>query len=460
MLGALLQPEFDEMIANRRWDELRDVVRVLDPADLAEIVIDLPPESEAAVFRVLPRPVATQVFAHLPVDQQEELIHSVSGEHMREILTHMTPDDRTRLFEELPAEMTRRLLETLPAEELQTARELLGYPPESAGRYLTPRYVALRPDMPVAEALQHVRRVGRDKETLHTLYIVDAEERLLEEVRLGSLVLADPHVRVGDLHDRPLVSVRSHTPREQLVEVFRKYDRFALPVTDDDGQMLGIITTDDVLDVAAIEATEDMHKMGATGALDEPYLDVGFLAMIRKRAGWLSVLFLGEMLTASAMTFFEDQIARAVVLALFIPLIISSGGNSGSQAATLVVRALALGELRRHDWARVLWRELSTGLTLGLWLGLIGFLRVVVWQSAELLDYGPHYLRLGATIWVSLVGVVMFGTVTGSMLPIALRRLGLDPATSSTPFVATLVDVTGVLIYFGSASLLLGGTLL
>jgi magnesium transporter len=460
MLGALLQPELKEMIANSRWDDIREALSALDPADLADIVIDLPPDSGAAVFRVLPRPIATHVFSQLPVQHQEELIRSVSSEHMREILTHMTPDDRTRLFEELPAEMTRRLLEALPANELRTARELLGYPSEAAGRYMTPRYVVLRPEMTAAEALEHVRRVGRGQETLHTLYIVDGDGRLVEDVRLGSLVLAEPSVRVGELRDRPLVAVHAHMPREELVQEFQKYDRFSLPVTDDDGQMLGIITTDDVLDVATEEATEDMHKMGATGALEEPYLHVGFFAMIRKRAGWLSVLFLGEMLTASVMASFEDQIARAVVLAMFIPLIISSGGNSGSQTATLIVRSLALGELRSRDWLRVFWREFSMGAVLGAWLGLIGFLRVVAWQSSGLLDYGPHYLRIGVVVWVSLFGVVMFGTLAGSMLPIALRRLGLDPATSSTPFVATLVDVTGVVIYFGAATVLLRGALL
>jgi len=459
MLGALLQPELKEMIANGRWVDLREAVIALDPADLADIVIDLPPDSGAAVFRVLPRPIATNVFSQLPVQHQEELIQSVSSEHMREILTHMTPDDRTRLFEELPAEMTRRLLEALPANELKTARELLGYPSDAAGRYMTPRYVALRPEMTAAEALEHVRRVGLGQETLHTLYIVDGDGRLVEDVRLGSLVLAEPGVCVGDLHDRPLVAVQAQMPREQLVQEFQKYDRFSLPVTDDDGQMLGIITTDDVLDVATEEATEDMHKMGATGALEEPYPHVGFLAMIRKRAGWLSVLFLGEMMTASVMASFEDQIARAVVLAMFIPLIISSGGNSGSQTATLIVRSLALGELRTRDWTRVFLRELSTGAALGAWLGVIGFLRVVVWQMLHLYDYGPHYLRIATVVCVSLMGVVMFGTLAGSMLPMALQRLRLDPATSSTPFVATLVDVTGVLIYFGAATVLLGSAL-
>lgn len=460
MLGTLLQPELEELIAAGRWDELRATVGELHPADLAEIIIDLPEESEATVFRLLPRPLATQVFAHLPVENQEELIHSLSSEHTREILIQMTPDDRTRLFEELPAEITRRLLEILPPHELRTSRELLGYPPETAGRYMTPRYVALRPDMTVADALAHVRKVGHGQETLNTLYVVDADGKLIEDMRLGALVLAEPMTQVRDLHDRPLVAVEAHMPREDLVLEFQKYDRFALPVIDAEGQMLGIITTDDVLDVAAEEATEDMQKMGATSALEEPYLDVGFFAMLRKRGGWLSILFVGEMLTATVMAYYENQIARAVVLALFIPLIISSGGNSGSQAATLIVRALALGELRPRDWLRVLGRELSHGATLGAWLGLIGFCRVVLWQELGLLDYGPHFLLIGVVVWLSLIGVVLFGTLAGSMLPIALRRVGLDPATSSTPFVATLVDVTGVMIYFATAGLILHGTLL
>jgi magnesium transporter len=273
-------------------------------------------------------------------------------------------------------------------------------------------------------------------------------------------VLADPDNRVGDLEHRPLVSVPATTDREELLRAFKKYDRVALPVTDKDGHLLGIITADDVLDVAEQEATEDIQKIGGMEALDAPYLGVGYIQMIWKRGGWLSALFVGEMLTATAMGYFEEEIAKAVVLALFVPLIISSGGNSGSQAATLVVRSLALTELRLHDWWRVFFREVRSAASLGAWLGVIGFARIWLWQHLGWYNYGEHYLLVGLTVWVSLLGVVTFGSLAGSMLPFILRRLGFDPATSSAPFVATLVDVTGLVIYFSVAALILGGTLL
>jgi magnesium transporter len=297
-------------------------------------------------------------------------------------------------------------------------------------------------------------------ETLNVIYILDENGKLLEDVRLGSLVLADPQTVVTAIADPPLVSLLATDDRERALELFEKYDRVALPVTDALGNMLGIVTADDVLDIAESEATEDIQKLGGSEALDAPYTQVGLWSMIRKRGGWLSALFLGEMLTATAMTFFEGEIARAVVLALFVPLIISSGGNSGSQAASLIIRALALRELKLRDWFRVFRRELISGLALGFLLGVIGFFRIVLWQHLHLTNYGEHYLLLGFTVWVSLIGVVMFGTLAGSMLPFILRRLGFDPAASSAPFVATLVDVTGLCIYFLVALAILRGTLL
>ncbi|HUU96671.1 MAG TPA: magnesium transporter [Phycisphaerae bacterium] len=460
MLGTILQTDIEDLIAERRWDELADAVWALPLADLAEIVIDLPPDDEVIVFRVLSRPIAAEVFAHLPLEHQKELLQSLASEHMLAILEHMSPDDRAHLLHELPAEVTRRLLESLPPRELKATREILGYPPHTAGRYMTPQYVSLRPDMTAAEALEHVRQTGHGKETLNVLYIVDADGKLLEDLRLGALVLADRGTKVSDIEDRPLVSIPATADRDEVVRAFEKYDRFALPVTDAEGHMLGIITMDDVLDVAASKATKDIQRIGGTGALGAPYLHIGFRAIVRKRGGWLSALFLGEMLTATAMGYFQNEIARAVVLAMFVPLIISSGGNSGSQAATLIVRSLALAEVRLRDWWRVFRREVASGVTLGAWLGLIGFLRVTLWQHLHFIDYGPHYLLVAATVWISLIGVVTFGTLAGSMLPFLLRRLGLDPATSSAPFVATLVDVTGLVIYFVVAAVILHGTLL
>jgi magnesium transporter len=396
----------------------------------------------------------------LPPHHQETLLKSLTNEQMRSLLNEMTPDDQTRVLEELPPEVTRRLLAALSPAELKEARDLLGYPPETAGRYMTPEYVAIRASMTAHDALAHVRKTGRGKETVNILYVLDDKGRLTEDLRLGSLVMADPNAKVGEIHEGPTVSLTANTDREEVLRTFEKYGRIALPVTDANGHMLGIITIDDILDVAAQEATEDIQKIGGMEALDAPYLDVGFGQMIRKRGGWLSVLFLGEMLTATAMGFFEEEIAKAVVLALFVPLIISSGGNSGSQAATLIIRSLALGEVRLRDWYRVLGRELRTSLTLGAWLGLIGFIRIAVWHRFGWVDYSVHFLLVGVTVWLTLIGVVCFGSITGSMLPFLLKRLGFDPATSSAPFVATLVDVTGLVIYFVVALVVLRGTLL
>jgi magnesium transporter len=459
-LGRLLSPTIQELIREKHWDALRDYLVTLDPADVADILIQVPDQDDAAIFRLLPRNHAGRVFAYLPPDHQEGLLRTLTHDQTREVLAGMTPDDQARLLEELPAEVTRRILETLSPQELKAARDLLGYPPESAGRYMTPRYVALRPDVTARDGLDFIRRTGREQETLAVLYVVDADARLVKEMRLGTLVLADPDARIADIPDRPLVSIPATADREEAVGLFRKYDRLALPVTDRDGHMLGIITADDILDVAEREATEDIQRAGGMEALDAPYLEVGFWQMMKKRGGWLSILFLGEMLTATAMSYFQGELEKAVVLAMFVPLIISSGGNSGSQASTLVVRSLALTELRLVDWWKVLARELRSGLALGTWLGLLGFLRVAVWHYARLYNYGEHHFLVGLTVWLALIGVVTFGSISGSMLPFVLRRVGFDPATSSAPFVATLVDVTGLVIYFTVAALILTGTVL
>ena len=455
---------FDEKlratIVSQDWQALRDALVELHPNDVADLVKTLPADEEAFVFRLLPKDEAGEVFSYLPADHQEDLIASLSNEQVRTVLGSMNPDDRTRLLEEMPAVVTRRLIAALSPEDLKNARWLLGYPEDSAGRYMTPNYVTIRHDITASEALDHIRRTGQKAETVNVVYIVDDRGVLIEDIRLSSLVLADPETKVTDIDDPPLVCVLATDDREEVLKDFEKYDRLALPVTDSDGHMLGIITVDDVLDVAEQEATEDILKMGAVEMLDAPYLNVGVFHMVRKRGGWLAALFLGEMLTATAMSYFEGEIAHAVVLALFVPLIISSGGNSGSQAASLVIRSLALRELKLRDWYRVLGREVISGVMLGALLGMIGFGRVVVWQKLHITNYGPHYLLVAFTIWLSLIGVVMFGTLAGSLLPFIMRRLGFDPATSSAPFVATLVDVTGLVIYFSVGLLVLRGTVL
>lgn len=460
MIGHLLRPELAELIQARQWDVLREALSGFHPSDIAEIISEIPDAEDVPIFRVLPRELAGEVFAILPPHDQESLLRLLTNEQMRALLNEMPPDDQARLLEELPPEVTRRILASLPPNELKDARDLLGYPPGTAGRYMTPEYVALPASLAAEQALSFIRRTGRDKETVNVLYVLDAKGNLTGELALGALVMADPDARVGDIREAPALSLVASAPIEEALRAFEKYDRIALPVTDDTGHMLGIITVDDILDLASQKATEDIQKIGGTEALDAPYLDVGYAEMLRKRGVWLSVLFLGEMLTATAMSFFEKEIAQAVVLALFVPLIISSGGNSGSQAATLIVRSLALGELKLRDWHRVLLRELRTSLTLGAWLGIIGFVRIVIWQQLGWADYSNHYLLVAATVWLTLIGVVCFGSVAGSMLPFALKGLGIDPATSSAPFVATLVDVTGLIIYFTVAAVVLRGTLL
>jgi magnesium transporter len=443
----------------RDWHALRHALADMHPADVAELVDFLDEESEAILFRLLGRRRG-EVFAYLGPEHQRRIIRTTEPELLDRIVAQMSPDDRTHLLEELPPTVAHALLGRLPPSDMKHGLGLLSYSEDTAGRHMTPNYVSVSPDMTAGQALAHIRSVGRGKETLNVIYIVDKEGRLLEDVRLGALVLADPQTKVTDIVEPGFVSLLDTTPAEEVLRLFEKYDRVALPVTDPERRMLGIITIDDVLDVAEDEATRDMQMLGGVEALEAPYRDVGFWAMARKRGGWLAVLFVGEMLTATAMGYFEAEISRAVVLALFVPLIISSGGNSGSQAASLIIRALALSELRLRDWFQVFRRELFSGVTLGAGLGAVGFARIVVWQRLGLGDYGPHYFLIAMTVWLSLIGVVCFGTLSGSMLPFLLRRLGFDPATSSAPFVATLVDVTGLVIYFHAAALILRGTLL
>ncbi len=456
MLGNLLKPEFDALIRARDWASLREAFTEMDPADVAEVIEDLPAEDSGILFRLLPRDMAALVFEYLPPHQQSEIVGTLATDQLKNLLDEMAPDDRTRLLEELPAEVTKRALTSLSPNELKTARQLLGYPEKSAGRYMTPDFLTIPGNITAREALDYVRGHGQGRETLHILYIVDERGRLLDDVRLASLVLAEPNTKVTDIHDRQLISILATADREEFISLFEKYDRVALPVTDSRGVLLGIITVDDVLDAAEEEATEDIQRIGGMEALEAPYLDIGFKGMIRKRVGWLTILFFGQMFTATAMAHYQDAIARAVFLSSFVPLIISSGGNSGSQATSLIIRALATRDVSLRDWWRVASLEAGSGLALGLFLGVLGMLRIVLWPGHEEL-YGPHFGWVGLAVGLSVVGIVTFGTLAGSMLPFLLRKVGWDPAAASAPFVATLVDVTGVIIYFTVASAILSG---
>lgn len=459
MLGTALRHDLKLLIDQRAWGDVREGLSELDPADGAELLAELPAEENALIFRVLPRQQASEIFELLPVETQADLVDALSREQIEGILNDMAPDDRTRLLEELPAEVVKRALAQLHPDQLRIARRLLGYPERSAGRVMTPEYVALPPLMTSAQALVEIRKQAIRVETVSVVYLVDEKGRLVDDIDLSSIALAPDDATLAQLADGQFVAVRAMADQGEVVRMFEKYDRYALPVTDSQGVLVGIITADDVLDVAEQEATEDIQKLGGSEALDAPYLETETMELVRKRGVWLSILFLGGLLTTTAMGYFEDQLAKAVVLSLFIPVITSSGGNTGSQATALVIRAVTLGELTLRDWWKVVRRELVVGGLLGSMLGVLGFLRIVFAPGREKL-FGEHWAYVGIAVSLSLVGVVTFGSLAGAMLPLILKKLRLDPATASAPFVATLVDVTGIVIYFSIATFVLRGRLL
>jgi magnesium transporter len=456
MLSQLLQPEIKSLIEERKLSELKEILSDWTPTDIAEVFSDLPEKDQAILFRLLPRDLATDSFEYFDFDMQMHLLKAMGNKEVASILNEMSPDDRTALLEEMPSSAAKQLIALLTADERKVAQTLLGYPEDSVGRLMTPDYIAVKPEWTIPETLAYIRENGKDSETLNIIYVIDEKGKLIDDIKIRDVLLASLDKRVIDLMDENYVALNVFDDQETAVGVFKKYDRIALPVVDSFGVLIGIVTVDDVLDVAEEEATEDIHKIGGMEALEEPYIDTPFLRMVKKRAGWLVILFIGEMLTASAMGFFEKEISKAVVLALFVPLIISSGGNSGSQASTLIIRAMALGELKLLDWWKVMKREILSGLSLGLILGAVGFLRISVWSAFSDI-YGPHWILIAGTVSFSLIGVVLWGTLSGSMLPFILKKFGADPATSSAPFVATVVDVTGIVIYFVVAILLLSG---
>jgi len=432
----------------------------LEREELQEVWYILSPQERLEGFRYLSQRDAEDFFFSLNSRDQSELIVTLPAEERRIWMRSLPPDDAADLIQQTPVEQQEALLELLDPATLKEVRALLAYAEDEAGGLMNPRFARVRPDMTVDEAITYLRKQSREYlESIYYIYVLDEQQNLLGVVSLRELIRARPEKTVRDVMVRDLISVDEEQDQEKLGKLFAESGLLAIPVLDEKGHMKGIVTADDIVQVVQEEATEDIQKLGGMEALDTPYLQTSMRDMIKKRAGWLVVLFLGEMLTASAMAYFEMDIARAVVLALFIPLIISSGGNSGSQATTLVIRALALGEIRLRDWWRVVRRELFTGLALGLVLGSIGFLRIILWQSIRPI-YGEHYVLVALTIFASLVGVVMFGTLMGSFLPFILKRLGFDPASASAPFVATIVDVSGLIIYFSVASAILTGTLL
>lgn len=432
----------------------------MTPAEIAELITEQPDTKEKLVlFQKMPFSLSVRVFEMLSFPLQKELINALLPEQAAAILKEMSPDDRTAFLGELPNASVNELLKLLPVKERTIALKLLGYPENSVGRLMTTDYLTVKLDWTIQEVLDSIRLKGHDSETIDVIYVVDDHGKLIDDLRIRELLLANPKAKVAEIADNKFLSLSATDEDEQAINKFLGYDRGALPVIDKQGLLMGIVTIDDVLNLSSQEHTEDVQRIGGTTALEEPYMDTPFFQLMRKRANWLVILFLGEMLTATAMGYFQDELSKAIVLALFIPLIISSGGNSGSQASTLIIRALAVGEVTLKDWWRIMRREVLSGLFLGTILGLIGFFRVSLWSLFTSI-YGMHWMLVALTVFAALIGVVLWGTVAGSMTPLVLRKLGFDPAVASAPLIATLVDVTGLIIYFGIALIILNGTLL
>jgi len=434
----------------------------MHPADLADVAGAMPRERVIGFLAALPAERAAEVLSYLPEELRIEVLEEMSAPDAAALVTEMTPDDRADVLEELEEEVADDILDEMPVEERQETEQLAAYDPDTAGGLMTTEFVSAPEGMTAESALAGVRAVARSgrREAMHVIYVTDAQGVVRGVLSLRELLAAPDGVRLGDIAHTEVLTVLPTASQEDVARLIGKYDLVAVPVVDERRRILGVVTVDDVIDVIQEEATEDVQKLGGMEAIDESYMAIDFRTMIRKRAGWLCALFIGELFTATVMARFEGELSRAIVLTLFIPLIVSSGGNSGSQATSLIIRAMALQEVRLRDWWRVAIRELPTGLTLGAILGVIGVIRVLVWESLGLYDYGPHYVLIAVTVGLAVVGVVTFGSLAGSMLPFFLRRVGFDPASASAPFVATLVDVTGLAIYFTVALLLLRGTLL
>jgi magnesium transporter len=450
--------EFQELIESEDMPRIRDFLNSRNISEVADLIYEFP-DQESQIISYLSIHRASSTFKILDVPTQKRIIQELPASKTAELLNDLSADDRTSFLEELPSEVVKELIKMLDPEERKVTLSLLGYPEGSVGRLMTPDYIAVHRDWTVKEVIDHIREVGKDSETIDVVYVVDDKGVFIDDIRIREIILAHPEKKIEDVIDHRYIALNVNDPQEVASEAFKMNNRVALPVLDNNNVLLGIVTIDDVLWITQEEFSEDIQKIGGTEALDEPYLEMPLIKLFRKRVVWLVVLFLSEMLTATAMAYFEDEISKALVLALFVPLIMSSGGNSGSQASTLIIQAMALGELTIADWWRVMRRELQSGLMLGAVLGIIGFTRVVLWNMI-FHTYGPHTLIIGSTIGVALIGVVMWGTVAGSMLPIVLKKAGADPATSSAPFVATLVDVTGLVIYFSVAYIIMRGTLL
>lgn len=458
-----MEEQFLELVQSDDVLRIKDFLNHQNISDVAEL-INKYPDYESQIVANMSVHRAAMVFKILDLPAQKNIIHELPPMKTAELLNELPADDRTAFLEELPSEVVKELIRTLDPEERKVTLALLGYPESSVGRLMTPDYIAVPLDWTIAQVLQQIRHIGKDSETIDVIYVIDDKGIFIDDVRIREIILASPDKKMEQVIDNRYITLNVNDDQEIAYETFKMNNRVALPVVDNNNLLLGIVTIDDVLWVASEEYTEDIQKIGGTEALDEPYLETPFFKLIRKRVGWLIILFLSEMLTATAMAYYNDELGKMLILVNFLPLIMSSGGNSGSQASTLIIQAMALKEVRLADWWRVMRREIFSGFMLGAILGVIGFIRIFLWHVLMVKGvftdiYGDHWFLIGLTVSFSLVGVVLWGTLTGSMLPIVLKKLGADPASSSAPFVATLVDVTGLIIYFNVALVFMNGIL-
>jgi magnesium transporter len=459
-----IQEQFEEILAANDDIRMHEFLDEQNISDVAELIYENE-ECESYIISQLSIHRAASLFKILEHSTQKNIIEGLRPTKTAELLNELPPDDRTAFLAELPTRVLRELIRTLNPEERKVTLSLLGYPENSVGRLMTPDYVYVYEYNTVEEVLNIIRKVGKNTETIDVIYVINKQGELLDDIRIREFILAAPDKKVSELMDERFIALNVNDDQEIANQAFKMNNRVALPVVDDQSILVGIVTIDDVLWLTNEEFSEDIQKIGGAEALDQPYLETPFLSLIRKRVGWLIILFLSEMLTATAMAYYNDELAKVLILTNFIPLIMSSGGNSGSQASSLIIQAMALGEVTIADWWRVMRREIFSGLLLGCILGAIGFLRIVTWHilmHKGVFDdiYGIHWLLIAFTVSFSLVGVVLWGSLSGSMLPILLKKLGADPASSSAPFVATLVDVTGLIIYFNVALFFMKGIML
>lgn len=443
-------------------NNISELTEYLDSLNISEVesLIDEIPEYEAQIIDAMSLNRAISVFIILDSPTQHRVLANLPKNKVKQIFIGLQPDDRTSFLADIEdTEILHQLVALLSPEDRKEAFTLLSYPEDSIGRLMTPDFLAISRHFTVGEALEYIRMHGKDSETIDVIYIIDDKGVLLDDLRIKQILVSELDTKIESLMDERLIYLNAFSPVEEGIQVFKMNNRVALPVIDSQGILLGIVTIDDMLWVADEEYSEDMQKMGGTAVLDEPYLELPIPQLVKKRAGWLVVLFLGELLTASVMQHYEHQLAQYIVLALFLPLMISSGGNSGSQASTLIIQAMATGEVKLRHWWKVFRREIISGLSLGIILGIVGFIRIFVWHLLFPNGYGEHWISVGFTVSLALVGIVLWGSLVGSMLPFILKRLKQDPATSSAPFVATIVDVTGLIIYLSIAGLIFGSML-